>query len=120
MLASLVVLLSPVSDAIERARDRGVFISMYFDDFIGSALDIKLLEEVFVDLQIACDKAALPINGDKLAPPAESGNAFNCALREGNASVTLERVETFFAETRSAPSIASFEAYFDQVASRNR
>ncbi|QDM15545.1 hypothetical protein FNL55_06190 [Tardiphaga sp. vice352] len=120
MLASLVVLLSPVTDSIELARTRGAFISMYFDDFIGSAPDLVLLNEVFDDLCLACERAALPINDGKLVLPSPIATAFNCSLEEGAAEVTPGRKAEFFAQPRLPASIASFDAYCDRVASQNR
>lgn len=120
MLASLVVLRSPVADAIDRALKRGVFISMYFDDFIGSASDLSLLNEVFEDLRDACEKAALPINAAKLVKPSPTAIAFNCDLKNGYAMVTADRIARFYAASRNAAAIGSFESYRARVASKNR
>lgn len=119
MLASMVVLRSPVATAIERADARGAFISMYFDDFIGSAPELKLLEEVYADLLKACTDAALPVNETKLVAPAPIATAFNCDIREGFASVTDERVAKFYAKAPDLTAISSFVAYQRRVEARN-
>jgi hypothetical protein len=119
MLASLVVMKSPVADAIEEARNRGAFVSMYFDDFIGSALEIELLREVFARFLNACERAALPINGAKLVEPSPMATAFNCELREGYSAVEAERVARFYSEERSTASTDSFESYRKRVSEKN-
>lgn len=119
MLASLVVMRSPVAGAIADARTRGAFVSMYFDDFIGSAPEIEMLREVFARFLEAFDEAALPINGAKLVEPSPIATAFNCELREGYSAVAAERVAKFYCESRSMASIQSFEAYRDRVSEKN-
>src|SRR5687768_13796623 len=39
VLASIVMLRSPLAVAVERANANGVFVSVYFDDFVGSSMD---------------------------------------------------------------------------------
>lgn len=119
MLASLVIMLSPIADVIEQARRRGVFVSMYFDDFIGSAPDLPLLNEVFSDFVDACAAANLPINEEKLVKPAAIATAFNCDLRLNYAAVTPARIAKFYSEPQSAPAVASFDAYVRRVSARN-
>ncbi|MET4841919.1 reverse transcriptase domain-containing protein [Bradyrhizobium japonicum] len=119
MLASMVVLRSPITAAINNARDRGAFVSMYFDDFIGSASNLTLLREVYDRFLYACEQAALPINDAKVVEPGPSAIAFNCDLREGFSAVTDERVAKFYSQPRSAASAESFESYRERVSSRN-
>jgi Reverse transcriptase (RNA-dependent DNA polymerase) len=119
LLASLVLLQSPVADAIERARASGVFVSVYFDDFIGSAHDKDALRAAYVDILAACAEANLTPSAGKLTAPTEAIIAFNCNVAHGSAKVTAERIAKFFAEKRSAPSQASFDAYCSRVSSKN-
>ena len=51
LLASLVLMKSDVSDAINRALVSGVVISVYLDDFIGSHDDIDVLTHAYNDIQ---------------------------------------------------------------------
>ncbi|MGY2988700.1 reverse transcriptase domain-containing protein [Bradyrhizobium sp. USDA 4508] len=119
MLASLVVMRSPIADAIAEAQSRGAFVSMYFDDFIGSAMEIELLRDVFVHFLQACEQAALPINDAKLVEPSPIATAFNCELRHGYSAVEPDRVAKFYAAVRSTASIESFERYRTRVSERN-
>src|SRR4051794_15004959 len=49
LLASLVLMKSQVTAAIERAIAKGVRISVYMDDFIGSHNDAAVLEVAYAD-----------------------------------------------------------------------
>jgi hypothetical protein len=119
MLASLVIMRSPLAKSIERAQKKGAFLSMYFDDFIGSAPDLALLQDVFSDFIASCEAASLPINDAKLVEPSAVATAFNCDLRPGFTAVTDERTAKFYAEPYTPVSAASFEAYRSRVASKN-
>lgn len=119
ILASLVIMRSPIAAAIERAQDKGAFVSMYFDDFIGSSADEQTLIDVYCDLLIACAEASLPINADKLIEPSPTAEAFNCLLSNGLAEVKPERIEKFFSVPRSPESTSGFAAYCERVASKN-
>jgi hypothetical protein len=118
-IASLVLMQSPVAAAIERARDTGVFVSVYLDDFVGSHSDEALLREVYEDIQAACVEANLVPNERKLVPPSKAIVAFNCDLTKGQATVTNERIEKFFAEDHSALAWASFDSYLERVERAN-
>lgn len=119
MLASLVVMRSPIADAIAEAENRNAFVSMYFDDFIGSAMELEILREVFARFLQAFEQAALPINDAKLVEPCPIATAFNCELRHGYSAVEAQRVDKFYAEARSTASVESFEAYRKRVSERN-
>jgi hypothetical protein len=54
LLASLVLMKSEVAEAIERARAKGVCISVYLDDFIGSHDDQALLTAAYEDIRDTC------------------------------------------------------------------
>jgi len=119
MLASMVVLRSPLGSAIEKSNARGAFVSMYFDDFIGSAPDLKLLEETYADLLKACICAALPVNPTKLIAPVSTATAFNCEVREGFAAVTAKRIDKFYEQAHGPAAVASFIAYLRRVERKN-
>jgi len=50
---------SPLNDAIKRAQEKGVFVSVYVDDIIGSCNDRALLEVTYQDMQNECARAGL-------------------------------------------------------------
>ena len=120
LLASLVLMKSPVAAAIERAIADGIRISVYMDDFIGSDDDVAALEAAYTDICTACVAAGLIPNPEKLAPPASAITAFNCDLTFGSAKVTDERVAKYNARVDRTPySDVSFEHYRQLVASAN-
>lgn len=119
MLASMVVLRSPVAKAIDDAQAEGAFISMYFDDFIGSASDLDSLQAIYENFLQACVAAALPVNQAKLIAPTPTATAFNCYLRQGYSAVTGERVAKFYATQPDQSAISSFIAYQRRVEAKN-
>ncbi len=118
-IASLVLMESPVADAIERARDRGVFVSVYLDDFVGSHGDEALLRDAYQDIQDACVKANLVPNAGKLIAPSNAIAAFNCHLMKGLAKVTAARVAEFYSSEQTKLAQQSFENYLERVERAN-
>lgn len=120
LLASLVLMKSPVATAIERARASGVTVSVYMDDFIGSHNDEAILETAYTDIRNASIAAGFVPNPEKLVPPSAAITAFNCDLRFGSANVTAERIAKYYAqENRTANSDNAFEQYCRRVAAVN-
>jgi hypothetical protein len=119
LLASLVLYRSAVASAIEEAAKRGVFVSVYFDDLIGSCNDAHELAVTYNGIMDACQQANLPINTEKLVPPAADIIAFNCNLSHGHADVTEERWEKFLAQKRAPAAEAAFLDYCIRVADKN-
>jgi hypothetical protein len=120
LLASLVLLYSPVTVAIERAVARGVTLSVYLDDIVGSHDNQALLHDVYDEIREACIAGEFIPNAAKLTPPSSAIVAFNCALMQGQASVTSARVQKFYSDpTKSPSSMQSFEDYRERVASEN-
>ncbi|MDB5606620.1 MAG: hypothetical protein JWP25_3520 [Bradyrhizobium sp.] len=120
LLASLVLMKSPVATAIERAISNGVRVSVYMDDFIGSHADATVLEIAYADIRDASVAAGLIPNPTKLVPPTWAITAFNCDIRFGSANVTLGRIAKYEArENRTPLSDASFAQYRDLVAAAN-
>lgn len=119
LLASLALYRSAVASAIETALDRGVFVSVYFDDLIGSSSDIEELRIAYKGILDACVQANLVANTDKLIEPALAIVAFNCDLTHGKANVTADRIKKFEVEHRGAFAAASFAAYCDRVKIKN-
>lgn len=119
LLASLALYRSSVASAIEEARSRGVFVSVYFDDVIGSCNDPDELRLTYEGILAACVQANLVANVDKLIPPAQAIIAFNCHLTHGKAVVTDERIEQFLLENRGPTAEASFIAYCQRVQRHN-
>jgi hypothetical protein len=119
LLASLVLMRSPVTEAIERAQAHGVLISVYLDDFIGSHNSKEVLRAAYEDVLQSCVEAQFIPNENKLTPPSTAIVAFNCNLTRGTAEVTPERVERFFSIPQTNPSQMSFEQYRSRVARNN-
>jgi hypothetical protein len=120
LLASLVLMKSEVADAIDRAIAKGVCISVYLDDFIGSHDDLVVLTETYEDIRNTCVTAGLIPNPRKLVAPSVAITAFNCDLKQGSALVTPARVAEYFARTDRTPlSDAGFVQYEGLVSSQN-
>jgi hypothetical protein len=120
LLASLVLLKSPVAAAIEGAIAKGVCVSVYMDDFVGSHNDVATLETAYADIRDACVAAGLVPNPAKLVAPTAAITAFNCDLTFGSANVSAERVAKYYArEDRTPASDASFTQYLNLVAAAN-
>ncbi len=119
ILASVVLMRSCVLQAIERAQKKGVMMSVYLDDIIGSHDDEVVLRNAFDEIRQACVDSGLTPNAKKLVEPSSAIIAFNCNLTKGSAKVTEERVGKFFATEHSESSKKSFEIYLDRVAQGN-
>lgn len=120
LLASLALWRSAIASSIEEAMDRGVMVSVYFDDLIGSAPDEHELRITYHGILEACTQANLAANPTKLIEPAEAIIAFNCHLTHGQTSVTDERMQKFVDEARGPDAEASFIAYCARVQRNNR
>lgn len=120
LLASMVLLRTTLPRAIERATTNGVFVSVYFDDFIGSAPEVAPLVDAYEEVLQACKVGDLPTNVEKLVGPTDPIVAFNCSLEHGRAEVLPERVAKFHGDQPDAPAIAAFETYCARVASINK
>jgi hypothetical protein len=120
LLASLVLMQSDVARAIERAIAKGVCISVYLDDFIGSHDDEATLTEAYTDIRDTSVAAGFIPNPGKLGAPSAAITAFNCDLTNGSAVVTAERIQKYtISPDRTPMSDAGFEQYVDLVASQN-
>lgn len=120
LLASLVLMKSPVAQAIDRAIANGVCISVYLDDFIGSHDDEDILSAAYADIRDTCVSAGLVPNPAKLTPPSAAITAFNCDLTRGSALLREDRIEKYQArKDRTAMTDAAFEQYRLLVASEN-
>jgi hypothetical protein len=120
LLASLVLMKSEVTDAIERAIDKGVRISVYLDDFIGSHDDEEVLRTAYADIRDTCVAAGLVPNPAKLVPPSAAITAFSCDITHGSALVRADRIAKYMTSAdRTALSDASFDQYRALVASAN-
>ncbi len=119
LLASLVLYDFAVASAIEHARASGVFVSVYFDDLIGSSNEIEDLRVTYDGILAACVQANLIANPDKLIPPADAIVAFNCHLTNGRAQVTDERIQRFLDEDRGEQAAEAFLAYCERIEGRN-
>jgi hypothetical protein len=112
---------SPVTQAIERAMQNGVRVSVYMDDFIGSHNDEGVLQAAYADIRDTSVASGLIPNPDKLVPPTDAIMAFNCDLTHGSANVRAERIARYESSPRRTPaSDAAFEEYKQLVASANK
>ncbi len=118
-IASLILMHSPIVAAIEDQRAKGVIISVYLDDIVGSSEDEEALKSAYDAIKAACAAAHLTPNPEKLIEPAPKIVAFNCNLMSGTAEVTYERIAKFYAKYPNPSSRESFEAYVTRVASQN-
>jgi hypothetical protein len=120
LLASLVLMKSQVSQAIERAIANGVCISVYLDDFVGSHKDVAILTGAYTDIRDTCVTAGLVPNPAKLVAPSAAITAFNCDLTQGSAHVRADQIDRYLASlSRTPASDAAFEQYRMLVASAN-
>jgi hypothetical protein len=120
LLASLALMKSEVADAIERARAKGICISVYLDDFIGSHDNEALLTAAYEDIRDTCVAAGFIPNPGKLVSPQAAITAFNCDLTNGSAEVTAARVAIYFERPDRTPlSDVGFDEYRDLVRSQN-
>ena len=115
LLASLALWRSAVASSIEEAATRGVFVSVYFDDLIGSSNDANELRITYNGILEACQEANLVPNEAKLIEPANAIIAFNCHLTHGRAEVTEERIQKFIDEARGPQAETSFIDYCIRV-----
>jgi hypothetical protein len=119
LLASLALYRSAVASAVEDAQHRGVFVSVYFDDLVGSSIDAHELRITYDGVLAACKQADFAANPGKLVEPTSVIIAFNCRLTHGSTQVTDERVQKFLDEHRGPAAAESFAAYCDRVERRN-
>jgi hypothetical protein len=111
---------SEVAEAIDRARVKGVCVSVYLDDFIGSHDNEALLTAAYEDIRDTCVAAGFIPNPSKLVSPRAAITAFNCDLTNGLAEVTAARVAKYFGRPDRTPlSDAGFDEYRDLVRSVN-
>lgn len=118
-LASLVLMKSPLMKMVEEATKKGAFVSIYLDDFICSANDLDMLNELYRSFLNACAEANLTANPAKLETPKKEIVVFNCTLRYGFSEVTPDRINQFFQGARTPKSVESFNAYCNKVAEAN-
>jgi hypothetical protein len=120
LLASLVLIKSPVHEAIERAKDKGVVVSVYLDDFIGSHNDANVLTAAYDDIRQTCRSCGLIPNPRKLIPPNMAIEAFNCDLEHGAAILKQSRIDEYYAKVNRTPlGDLSFEQYKQRVERAN-
>jgi hypothetical protein len=115
LLASLALWRSAVASSIEEAACRGVFVSVYFDDLIGSSNDEHELQTTYQGILEACQQANLVPNEAKLIEPARAIIAFNCDLTHGRTVVTEARIQKFIDEDRGPHAETSFIDYCIRV-----
>jgi Reverse transcriptase (RNA-dependent DNA polymerase) len=119
LLASLVLMRSPVADAIESAKNSGATISVYLDDIVGSHNDHGTLTAIYDDIRQACVTSNLIPNPNKLVSPTAAIVVFNCNLAHGRALVTEDRLAEFLAVPRTDASRQAFDQYRNRVAAAN-
>lgn len=118
-LATLALMRTNIANVLEGAAGRGVYVSVYLDDLIGSGPDQAAVQSVFDDLIVAAGTANLPISARKLVAPCTALQAFNCDLTTGKAEVTQDRRTLFYSVARSGESSDAFERYCKTVRANN-
>ncbi|MEG9502590.1 MAG: hypothetical protein MIN69_12150 [Methylorubrum extorquens] len=118
-LATMALMRTNVANVLDQAGAKGVYVSVYLDDLIGSGNDPAAVQEVFDELIEASKTANLQISPKKLVAPCTSLIAFNCDLSNGKADVTADRRADFYSIARSAFSADAFEKYCDTVSANN-
>lgn len=118
-IASLILMQSPIMSAIERARDKGIVVSVYLDDFVGSHADECVLREAYDDIRQACVDSNLIPNAEKLVEPSKAIVVFNCDLTKGFAKVTDARIASFLETSPDTHSQQGFDGYVARVAQAN-
>jgi hypothetical protein len=115
IIASVVLMRSPVMQAIERARNAGVAVSVYLDDFLGSHDDEAVLRKAYDDIRTTSAACGLIPNANKLVEPSAAIVAFNCDLSQGLAKVTNARIAKFYATDQTDAAKVAFEQYVARV-----
>lgn len=118
-LATMALMRTNVANVLDGATGRGVYVSVYLDDLIGSGNDQDAVQAVYDDLLAASATANLQISPKKLVAPCTSLVAFNCDLTTGKADVTVDRRADFYAVARSVFSAEAFEKYCESVSANN-
>ncbi len=118
ILASLVIATSKVGEHIA-AISQDVRVSVYMDDIALSGDDLSVLRDTYSALISVLEAEGFEVNGEKLRPPSEAMDIFNCDLSTGRASVRDERIEEFLATSPNQESQDAFVAYCATVEAGN-
>lgn len=118
-LATMALMRTNIANVLDTAPSRGVYVSVYLDDLIGSGNDREAVQNIFDDLLVSSETANLQISHRKLVSPCIELEAFNCHLSTGRADVTLDRRNEFYSTPRNTFSIDAFEKYCDSVSGKN-
>lgn len=118
-LATMALMGTNIAHVLDVAASRGVCVSVYLDDLIGSGTDLDTIQAVYDEVLAACGTANLEVSARKLVAPCTELVAFNCRLMRGCVEVTQKRIDEFYAVPRSALSEAAFKAYCSTVNRKN-
>jgi hypothetical protein len=116
-LATLVLMRSPIFQAIEESVGAGVVTSVYLDDIVCSGDDLDVLTEAYRRLLDSAARANFTAH--KNVEPSTEIRAFNCDMRFGYAAVTADRLAQFYGRVHSTTSVEGFVSYCEKVASEN-
>ena len=118
ILASLVVATSAIGDHL-RGLEPGVRVSIYMDDIALSGSSKDAVVEAYEGTLSLLAAEGFEANGDKLRPPSQQIDIFNCDLSAGKTAVRDDRIAAFFLTEPSEASEAAFAAYCESVESGN-
>lgn len=119
ILASLVVATSDLGQHL-RQLPANVKAAVYVDDISLSSNDLKALQEVYDSTLALIESDGFSINFDKLRPPANGIDIFNCDLEHGKTRVMQDRIEAFRSSNSSQQAEEAFAAYCASVEKGNQ
>lgn len=96
-----------------------VHVAAYVDDISLSSDDGDALEAAYETTLRALAADGFAISTEKLRPPSEAIDIFNCDLSEGVTTVRDERIDQFFREGPSPAAEEAFVAYCATVEDGN-
>ena len=119
ILASLVLSRSELGEFLRDAT-KEFNVAVYVDDISLSGNDLSALNDAYLRLNDAADRAMLKLNPTKSVKPSEFLEVFNCSLETGKAEVTHSRIADFYKYGHPPSSVRAFEGYCSSVSKGNR
>lgn len=118
VLASLVIATSALGNHL-RVLPPEVTVGVYVDDVSLSSDDLHALQAAYDATLDALAGDGFAVNADKLRPPAESIDIFNCDLTHGSSVVRDDRIADFVAMGPTQAAEEAFIAYCAAVEAGN-
>lgn len=118
ILASLVLKHSALGHALTEVS-KSLTVSVFVDDISLSARDKKMMMAAYEQLKCAMLESGFAANKNKMRPPTQEIDVFNCDLKHNYTAVQSARLAAFGAIERSIHSQSAFERYCQQVSLGN-